>query len=96
MLNAELPFKQEESKLVLEAERKREWQWTDNMAEEPTTDLVSMMHSMLEPDPKVRSRMSSLVNHAWVASEVKYSKSFFDSRSKDKSSRGKGAKKAKK
>ena len=82
MLNADVPFKQEESKLQLQAERAREWQWTDAMAEEPTADLNNIMRAMLEPDPKTRIRMAALVAHPWVASEVRYSKSFFQSRTK--------------
>lgn len=83
MLNGELPFKQEESKLMLEAEKKRQWKLnSDDMAEEPTKELVSVMKQMLEPDPEVRITMARLVEHPWVAYEVKTAKNFF---SKNKS-----------
>ena len=82
MLNDAVPFKQEESKLQLQAEQGREWQWTDAMAEEPTAELNGIMRAMLEPDPNVRIRMSCLVAHPWVAGDVKYAKSFFESRTK--------------
>jgi len=82
MLNADVPFKQEESKLQLQAEQGRAWKWTDAMAEEATDGLNSIMRAMLEPDPKVRIRLSGLVAHPWVAGEVKHAKSFFESRTK--------------
>lgn len=82
MLNADVPFKQEQSKLQLQAEQKREWKWTDDMAEEPTAELNAIMRTMLDPDPKTRIRMNALVLHPWVSGEVKRAKSFFESRTK--------------
>ena len=82
MLNGDVPFKQEESKLQLQAEQGREWAWTEAMTEEPTSDLNNIMRVMLEPDPGTRIRMSALVAHPWVAAEVRNSKNFFESRTK--------------
>ena len=86
MLNGDVPFKQEESKLQLQAEQAREWAWTEAMTEEPTSDLNNIMRAMLEPNPGTRIRMTSLVAHPWVAKSVRYSKSFFESRTKAASS----------
>ena len=79
MLNADVPFKQDESKVQLKAEQEREWKWTDAMAEEATEELNAIMRLMLEPNPDLRIHMNALVAHPWIGSKVKLSKSLFGS-----------------